>query len=60
MSIEVIRNEPVVQEGFHNFDVIKVRTVGNRIDVWWRCIDCGKRRFRSVRVQHGKCVEVKA
>ena len=60
MSIEIIHDEPIVQEGFHNFDVIMVRAVGNRIDVWWRCIDCGKRRYRSIRVQSGRCVEVEA
>jgi len=59
MSIEVIHAEPVGIEGFHNFDVIKVRAVGDTIETWWRCIDCGKRRYRSVRVQGGRCMEVK-
>jgi len=61
MSIEIIHDEPIKrQEGFHNFDVINVRATGGSIRVWWRCTDCGKRRYRIIRIQGGRCEEVSA
>ena len=62
MSIEVTHGEPSYPpaEGFHNFEVVEVTTRGNAIDVWWSCIDCGARRYRSIRIPTGKCAEVTA
>ena len=57
MSIEIIHDEPIGVEGFHNFDVFKIRATNN-IRVWWRCINCDKQRYRDVKIQHGKCEEV--
>ena len=59
MNIEIVpRKTHLIPEGFHEFQVIKIEPWDNGIDVHWSCVHCGAKRYRSIRVNGGECVEV--
>ena len=59
MSIVIEPRESYpIPEGFHEFRVIKIEPWRNGIDVHWSCVHCGAKRYRSIRVKSGQCVEV--